>query len=547
MAENLGLYIENNLIKYAKVSKEKENVKIEAYGIKFFDNMEKTIDQIVRETFSYKTPMSVNITNEKYTVANIFSLLNKSDLNKAINTEFEYFCNETTKNKNAIEYRYITMPNLQDKDKVRVIYPYVDKANIVEKLQKLDEYKVSTLTPIAMSIGNLLKPSDAVSAAIINLEAKTTITILIDGKPYLIEVLEDGVDKVIKDIAERENSISKAYEICKNTTIYTRAGQNLQLEENDYQDEIVGTLYKIIEKIKDIMEKNQIDIRNIYITGTGAIINNVDLYFQENLMTNKCEILTPFFIEKANVKLNIKDYIEVNSAISLALEGLKTKQDDRINFTNKGAFTQRIKELLSTDIKIGNKTKAPKEKRVSFKDKFNYDMKSDLDWLELAITRGIAGLLIACIVYIGATSFLNKNINAKQKEAEDVISDTISKTEKVSEYTSLVNKRTTQYDTILARIEENENAHAESISRRNAIPNLLNQIMFAVPDEVQILSIENTTDKQVKIVAEAKEYQQLGYFKAAIQNDAILLNVTSTSGVYANGVITVEITGELSY
>lgn len=266
-------------------------------------------------------------------------------------------------------------------------------------------------------------------------------------------------------------------------------------------------------------------------------------------MSNKCEILSPSFVEKSNVKLNIKDYIEVNSAIALALEGLKGKQDEKINFTNRGEFSEKLKDILSMDIKnIKLTPKAgPKEKRISFKDKFNYDIKSDLDWIELAITRGIAALLIAVIIYSAASIFLRKNIELKQTEAEEVISDTEQKIKKVSDYTDLVNKRTTQYDTILARIEENENMQSESISRRNAIPNLLNQIMFIVPDEVQILSIENLTDKKVKIVAEAKEYQQLGYFKAAIQNDAILLNVTSTSGVFSNGVITVEITGELSY
>lgn len=262
-------------------------------------------------------------------------------------------------------------------------------------------------------------------------------------------------------------------------------------------------------------------------------------------MSNKCEILAPYFVEKSNVKLNIKDYIEVNSAIALALEGTKGRQEDKMNFTNKGAIGERVKELLSTEISFKNT--GPKEKRVSLKDKFNYDIKTDLDWLDLAITRGIAGVLIAIIIYVGATTFLSRNINDKQKEAEGVITDTQEKIDKVSEYTSLVNKRTTQYDTILARIQENENMHAENVSRRNAIPNLLNQIMFAVPDEVQILSIENKTDRTVKIVAEAKEYQQLGYFKAAIQNDGILLNVTSTSGTYSNGIITVEITGELSY
>ena len=36
MASCLGLYIENNLIKYAKVSKEKDGFIMDSYGIKFY-------------------------------------------------------------------------------------------------------------------------------------------------------------------------------------------------------------------------------------------------------------------------------------------------------------------------------------------------------------------------------------------------------------------------------------------------------------------------------------------------------------------------------
>ena len=47
--------------------------------------------------------------------------------------------------------------------------------------------------------------------------------------------------------------------------------------------------------------------RNIYITGSASIINNIDLYFQENFPDKKCEILTPFFASKSNLKINIKE------------------------------------------------------------------------------------------------------------------------------------------------------------------------------------------------------------------------------------------------
>ena len=39
MPSYLGMYIEDNLIKYAKVSKEKEKVKIDSFGIKFYSNI----------------------------------------------------------------------------------------------------------------------------------------------------------------------------------------------------------------------------------------------------------------------------------------------------------------------------------------------------------------------------------------------------------------------------------------------------------------------------------------------------------------------------
>ena len=99
MQSCLGLYIENNIIKYAKTSKERETVKVESYGVKFYDDLEKAIKQIVTETFSFKTPISTNLADEQYTYANVFSLLNKKDLEKAIGTEFDYFCNEKGKNR----------------------------------------------------------------------------------------------------------------------------------------------------------------------------------------------------------------------------------------------------------------------------------------------------------------------------------------------------------------------------------------------------------------------------------------------------------------
>ena len=92
MASCLGLFIENNLIKYAKVSKEHEELKVEAFGIEFYDDLENAIKQIIDETYSYKTPISINLSDEMYTYFNVFSLLGKNYLPKVVKTEFDSYC-----------------------------------------------------------------------------------------------------------------------------------------------------------------------------------------------------------------------------------------------------------------------------------------------------------------------------------------------------------------------------------------------------------------------------------------------------------------------
>ena len=134
MPSCLGMYIQNNLIKYAKISKEHNEFKVEAYGVKFFDlNIEETIEQIIKETFSFQIPISVNIEKEHYAYSNVFNLLKPNDMEKAIETEFEFFCNNNNKNKNTIEFRRLKADNLEDRDKIRVVYTYIYKANIVER------------------------------------------------------------------------------------------------------------------------------------------------------------------------------------------------------------------------------------------------------------------------------------------------------------------------------------------------------------------------------------------------------------------------------
>lgn len=543
MQSCLGIYVQNKLIKYAKISKERNIVKVEAYGVKFIDSsLDKIIEQIVQETFSFQVPISVNIDKEKYTYANVFALLKPQDLEKAMDTEFEMFCNSNQKNKNTLEYRKIKSINLEDRDKTRVIYTYADKTSIVEKLQLLDGYKVKNISPISTTIQNINETITQDDCAIVNIEEETTITTIVNGQIYMIDKIEEGMGKVIDIIAARENSVQRAYDICKNTTVYTRSSQNLKIDGNEYLDEIINLLFSIIDKVKEVITNNGVDIKNIYLSGMGIIINNIDLLFQENFIDKKCEILMPSFIEKTNVKINIKDYIEVNSAIALAIQGIENKNQEN-NFTNKKNLFENTKGLFKKEHKTAKAVSRKNENKTSVKDILN----SELTLSETMLSRGIAGCALIIMLYIGATEIVANGLNAKTAETEKVIATTNEKIAEVSKYNSLINNRTSEYQSMIDKIDEENARISESYSSKNAVPNLLNKIMYNVPTGVQILSIENPHGKNVIITAQASKYDQLGYFKAVLEEEGILNNITTTKGVKPGETINITITGELPY
>ena len=538
MPSCLGLFIQNNLIKYAKISKENEATKIENFGVRFYEqNLNETIDKILEETFSYKDPISINILDEKYANTEIFGLLGDADQKKSIKTEFEYLYNQMGKNRLTVEYRAVVSDNVDGNDKKNVLYTYTEKGNIAERIQLLDGYKLSNVCPVALALPQVVQDD---SYIIVNIEDRTEITTVVNEKPVTVDLVEFGMSDVLREIAEKENSINKAYEVCKNTTLYTESSQNLQTENNEYLEIIVPKMYKIMEQVKQVIGKNNSEIKKIYLTGTGTIINNLDLYFQENFLDYKCEVLTPYFVDRTSLKLNIKDYIEVNSAIALALQGMN-KKNKNISFVGKSERWDKITELLNTDVKkINKKPKETKKTKVKMPTKFNI---TDMNCIRFAYAT-----LCMLVFYIVATTFLYGKITDKILDTEEVINDTIAKTENINKQTTLIKSRADDYRSILIQLEEANEQAAQASGSKNVIPNLLSQIMFAIPQEAQVLSIQNTKDKHITIEVQASEYQYLGYLKSEIQNRAILINVTSTSGTReANDMIKVTIEGDLPY
>ena len=545
MPSCLGIYIESNLIKYAKVTKERENIKLDAYGVKFYDEIESSIEQIINETFSYNIPVSVNTRDEKYNYFEMFNMLAEKDMEKAIATEYELLCDDKGYSKDSSETRYILITNQEDREKIKAMHISCNKSELNKINQTFQKYKLKSLSPLPVAIINNIEIGVKENAMILNLEETATITTIINGQINKVKILDNGMAEVFEKINKKENSYAKVYDILKNTTIYTSDSKDLSDDNNNYLQDIMPTLYQIVNVVKDEVLQNINNIDKLFITGTGAVINNVDLYFQEFLPNTKCSILKPYFTKNTAINMSsIRDYIEVNSAIALGLQGLGDGTKT-VNFKSS-SFFEKLKELSTMEIGSGkSKSQSKSSKGNSPKFNFKLDFNDKIGKLEKGMLRYAGGVAMIIIAYIVGVSIISGMINAQKEEADELIKDTNEQIAKIDEDIQKIKNKTQQYSTLIRKLDEINQKIADKNSVKNAIPNLLANIMTYVPKDVQVTEIKNTTEKHVVIYVQAKQYDPIGYFIGAINNNGILVNAKTNSGIKQNGTIRITIEGDM--
>lgn len=525
MQSCLGIYIEDNLIKYAKVQKDKDNVKIEAFGTKFYENIQQAIDQIVSETNSSKIPISINLSEEYYDYFSYFALLNKNALRKSIDIDFEMLCSEKGVNKDDMERKNIFALDQDDAQKMKAINVSIEKNTLDSRKALFEKYNLATIEPLPIGIMNLIKLDNNSNELIVNMEEKTTLTFCENGQIDKIDEIETSIMETIREISKQENSQTKAYEILKNTTISSQDMDTVQ-DGNEYMDIIVPTLFKMLNEIKEKMDQYGRQITKIYFTGTGIVINNVDMYFQDRLNDIQCDLVKPSFLDSQSLKIGIKDYIEVNSAISLALSGLQSGNE--LNFANKNAFNIQGLEIAGLPKGKGDKVKSLKETAGE-----------KLDAFEKLVVR----LFILAIIFIMIYSTLTKNLytNMEQK-----LSDTDQKTREtqasivsMSKTKTSVEYLTSEYESLISKLNNESVQNGQAVYRSDEINNFLTKLKTIIPTEVKLVSLENTQSRHFVIQARAAKYQQLGYFKALLETatsegtsyKAILENVKASTGI----------------
>ena len=306
-------------------------------------------------------------------------------------------------------------------------------------------------------------------------------------------------------------------------------------EEQPYLQNIMPTIYKIAEKVQEIISSSEAKIQTIYLTGNLSVINNIDLYFQEFFTDIECKILKPNLVDEAVTKINIKEYVEVNSAIALATVGLGQGIQE-LNF-QKTKTGEKLSQFLQIEM--------PSGKVIGGNKKVNMDFGGALSTGETWLTRLIVALVLIMIIYIVFSKMLANQMLAKEKEIKDYYNRQKTQISLIASDENEITEKTTKYKNLITDLKRTNEKISDVAARRNSIPNLLNQIMYNIPDRVQLVSIENTKEKSISITAKSTDYDQLGIFIGVVRTKKILKNVTSTSGIKTGDTVSVTIEGEL--
>ena len=321
MASALGIFIDRNIIKYAKLNGTKDKLKVESYGMKYGENHKELLKQIIEETNSSKNNVVINAAEIHYEETSIFSMLKKKDYDKAVEVAYEEIIDKQKLRPELLEYGYILSKNPADSEKLHVLLGIQEKGAMETRANLFGQnVMLYSQMPIGISISNIYE--NPLPALIVNIEEDTYITEIYDSEPIKVTRIATGTKNIIDTINNEENSISKSYEVLRNMVLPTDDMDQISFEGNEYAPVIVSEVMKIVSEIKSVMKKRPGIYKKIYISGTGATISNLETFIEKLIDDVECDILRPAGIE-GQKKVAIKEYVDVNSAIALACEALR--------------------------------------------------------------------------------------------------------------------------------------------------------------------------------------------------------------------------------
>ena len=578
MASYLGISVGKNLIKYAKISKEKnsEEIRIEAYGVKFYDILMQTVTEIIQETKSANAEISVCLTSDFYFPVDCSKDMSKKEISEFLLVQFDDACQKRGLNAGNYDVCFITGEDVANPDAERFICVGASKVELKNLWGALSNSKFKSITGVGPTIINLL-PNNGIDqdCLVVNIEDETKITLVKNGQINELIQVPVGMDEVISRLADKYNSYSRAYEACKGVDAYADSTFKFTEEEESIREALMPTLYDLKQRIIQEIDPYHAEYTNVYIAGTGVIVNNIDLYLSDAFPGKKVELLLPYFVDRD--RNNVKEIQEVNSALSASICAAYgvSKEEDFLHSgsTLKSEVTKKKfspKTILATlqekfeeiNGSKGIKSKKGKKKNIeidgdvgaytdidemmggssSFEEETSggYSTDATSEWL----IRVAVSLVFAWVLYTTAAWYIQAQLDKKL----DLVDANSRRTDmailQVENDRKAIERQANEYDTKKEHLQRVIDLTRLKRERSYDVPNFMSQLMFIIPVDVKVTSISIGTNDAVILEAESGRYAQLGYFVSRLKIAGILKDVdmkvvdmSSNIKIQVNGVL----------
>lgn len=526
MERCLGIYIGDKIIKYAKLHMDKnKNVDVEASNVKYIlGDVKEIIDEIIVETNSQNTPISINLLNEHHEKLEILKQISKNDISSMVGLEIEDVANKLGINDKLLLYKFNIQDSLTNKENNRINILYTDRTEI-EQYSKIEGLDIKGAYPLSSAIKNLV-PKTEKNYVVINIEEVITISVVLNGMTVDVLTLDKGMKEVIESLAEQLGSYAKAYDTCKTINVYTE-------DENPNNPEIEKIvepiLQYILRKIEDSIKPYRGKFDKIFLSGMGVLFTNIDILF-EQYYGIPSEVLKPAFAKGEVGIRNMAELIEANSATALAYALLTSDMED-MNF---------IPQISKKSIKD-----AKSKGKVKFKTKISFsgdtaDIIQKLIFADLVALVLFIGYIIFGSVYYAQTTKVEENIQVAMNKIEEQSANVKSDVEYINKNKDQYKNVNDMVQDVLDKIASNEIGSLRTYN----VANFMQKIMKFIPKNVQLVSIESNDNKHITISAKSSSYAALGYFVSQLKLEGIINDVKVANVVHGTE-IQVSIGGDL--
>ncbi|MEG2348294.1 MAG: PilN domain-containing protein [Clostridia bacterium] len=543
MANCLGIYLNDNIVKYAKVSSDNNaNIKLEQYGVRFASTNKKAlISEIIEHTNSKDCAIVLNSQDDKYITAQMYDQAQtKNYAADVMKMEFEAWCEKNAKSPDKYSYVYRVSDLKNSENKKDAVINIAEKSTI-EEYSTINGVKISNIYPSPLLLENLVS-LDETNYILVNLDDDLTITVVIDGKLAEFRSYNVGMKSILADFTVRLGSYQKAYEACKQMNVFTE-GESINDKALEGITEPI--LQEVLKYVSMQVTKHRKDVSKVILTGTGVVFTNIDILFREYLEI-KCEILKPKFVTDTSNVRNIAEILETTAAITLAYEGL-THENRNLEFlTSTSKIKKTLSSLFESRQKSGNTEQRGDEKESRLKNK---SITTDFTSEKVVNLFGSSAIVISLILitYLGFTGLYTSKVESMKKDLNREKEDTELKTKEIENDFNYINSNTKKYkeinDEVSKIASQIENNQIKKYTTYN-VASFLQNIIKVIPKNIQLKTISSDDNKHIKIVAQSASYADLGYFVAQLKIDGVLNNVKINNVKNATTTI-VEIGGEL--